>query len=693
MKKQIIIILLSLLSILLLHAQPIKVACVGNSVTYGAGIEETSLRYPAQLQQMLRKNYKVRNFGHNGATLLRKGHNPYWKLPEMEKALAFQPDIVIIHLGLNDTDPRNWPRHRDDFTKDYLQLIDTFRQCNPKARIHICRMTPIFTAHPRFASSTRDWHAQIQEEIGRVAQSADVSIIDLYAPLHNRPDLFADALHPNGEGANIIAQTVYSAITGDYGGLKLPKIFTNHMVVQRDKPIIFWGTANAGTSVTVQFAGKTFHTQAANDGKWEVEFPKMKAGTNYLAIVQNEKTTIRLEDICIGEVWICSGQSNMAFPLKDATTWNDEKAFVENDKLRFFHMEAIAPTASCAWNSTTLSAVNRLQYMQSAGWTTSDSISAMKFSAVAYYFGKMLQQQLNVPVGLILNAVGGTPAEAWIDRTTMENNSLFVNFFRDWHKSDFIDGWVRQRATQNIEKASNKAIQQHPYKPSYMYACAMKPYENYPISGVIWYQGESNANNVELHEKLFPTLVQSWRHARDNCFPFYYVQLSSMDVGRETWGLFRDSQRRLMQRVPHSGMAVSSDVGDRADVHPRQKKEVGERLARWALDDTYGINLRKSGPLFASATFYDKVAVVQFSEADELTTSDEKPIAGFEIAGKDKIFYPATGIVKGTNVKVYSDRVLQPAFVRYGWNSYSDGNLVNEELLPASTFSTEFEER
>ena len=236
-------------------ARPLRVACVGNSVTYGYGLANRGRdAYPVRLQVMLDSAYgvnrfEVGNFGHSGSTLLRKGHRPYMNLPEFRQALDFKADWVVIHLGLNDTDPRNWPDWKEEFIPDYRALIDSFRAVNPEARILICKMTPIFDRHSRFQSGTRDWHAQIQQAIAQVAQGAGVQLIDLFTPLHSRPDLFPDALHPNPEGALILAKTVYGALTGDHGGLRLPPVYSSGMVLPRDEHLLIEGSANARCSI------------------------------------------------------------------------------------------------------------------------------------------------------------------------------------------------------------------------------------------------------------------------------------------------------------------------------------------------------------------------------------------------------------------------------------------------------------
>ena len=219
-----------------------------------------------------------------------------------------------------------------------------------------------------------------------------------------------------------------------------------------------------------------------------------------------------------------------------------------------------------------------------ASWSLPEEDRVADFSAVAFHFGRMLSDSLEVPVGLICNAVGGAPAEAFIDRHSLEFNHQLVDILYDWKNNDMLQDWVRGRAALNIQNART-ALQRHPYEPCYLYEAGVRPVAGFPIRGVIWYQGESNAHNVELHEAIFPVLVESWRSIWGKEMPFYFVQLSSLN--RPSWPHFRDSQRRLAELVEYSGIAVTSDIGHPTDVHPVQKQEVGERLARLALKDTY----------------------------------------------------------------------------------------------------------
>lgn len=688
MKKLLFFSLFLIVTVALSAQKQIKVACVGNSITYGSGLADRSTEsYPVQLQQLLGDGYEVSNFGKPGATLLNKGHRPYMQQDEFKRALDFAGDVVVIHLGINDTDPRNWPNYRDFFVNDYLALIDSFRVVNPRARILIARLTPIADRHPRFESGTRDWHGEIQQAIETVARQAGVQLIDFHESLYPYPYLLPDAVHPTREGAGIMAKTVYSAITGDFGGLQMPPLYTDNMVLQRDCPLTLRGKADAGQKVTVAVAGEKGTAIAGSDGKWAVTLRPLKAGGPYTLTVSAGKRKLTYKNVLVGEVWLCSGQSNMEFYLNWASTAKRDVPQAANDRIRLFDMKARWRTDAKEWDVSVLDSLNRLQYYKEMQWEACSPATAGSFSAVAYYFGKMLQDSLKVPVGLICNAIGGSPTEAWIDRNTLEYR--FPAILRNWTQNDFIQDWVRGRAALNIKRATSK-LQRHPYEPCYLYEAGIRPLEQFPLRGVIWYQGESNAHNREAHEKLFKLLVESWRKNWNNGqLPFYYVQLSSID--RPSWPWFRDSQRRMMDEIPYSAMAVSSDYGDSLDVHPKNKQPIGERLGRWALNKTYGReDVVPSGPLFRGVEYKDGAAYVSFDYAEGLRASDGKPLRTFEVAETEGVYYPATAEVVGDRIKVYNKNVKNPLHVRYGWQPFTRANLVNGAGLPASTFRTEW---
>ena len=662
----------------------IKVACVGNSITYGTGIiDRTNDSYPAQLQRMLGTKYEVGNFGCPGATLLSRGHRPYIGQQEYANAKEYEADIIVIHLGINDTDPRNWPNYQDEFVRDYLGLIQSFRDINPKVRLLIAKMTPIADRHPRFISGTSQWHEKIQKAIETVAAVAEVELIDFHAPLYPFPSLLPDAVHPNEEGASMLAKTVYSAITGNYGGLHVSELYTDFMVLQRNRPLLIKGIADAGSRVSVKIAGQAKKGTADNQGKWQVELAPLSAGEEYVLEISTKTEKKVFKHVAVGEVWLCSGQSNMEFTLKQTSDAQESIAGSSNTSIRLFDKKANWKTYNVNWPVSAIDSVNHLQYFRPTHWNVSTPQTTADFSAVAYHFGRMLQDSLQVPVGLICNAVGGATTEAWIDRHTLEFE--FPAILKNWLHNDFIQSWARERAAVNL-KLSNSTFKRHPYEPCYLFESGILPLDNFPIKGVIWYQGESNAHNMEAHEQLFKLLVKSWRKNWHNPdMPFYFVQLSSLN--RPSWPCFRDSQRRLMESITHTGMAVSTDCGDSLNVHPCNKKPVGERLARWALSHDYGYDILPSGPLVNTVSLSGNTLTLTFRYGEGLHASDSQALRSFEVAEIDGLYYPAKAVVVDDKIVLQTPEVKHPRFVRYGWKPFTDANLVNKDELPASTFS------
>jgi sialate O-acetylesterase len=666
----------------------IRVACIGNSVTYGFGLNDRDTEsYPAQLQHLLGPTYEVGNFGLNGATLLSKGHRPYVLTDEYKRALDFTPDIVVIDLGLNDTDPRNWPNYKDDFIADYLNLIHSFQPKDRKVpKIFICRMTPIFNTHPRFKSGTRDWFWQIQEQIEQVAKAAHLSLIDVHAPLYSHPDLFKDALHPDQAGAAIIAKTVFQHITENFGGLKLAPVFRSHMVFQQKNNIRVWGKANSGVEVVGVFDKQVEKCVASESGDWTLTFDPASAGGPYtLKVSAGNQQPIVLDDILVGELWVCSGQSNMEFPLKDASNSAADISKSDNPNIRLFNLKGIVRPDDSKWDSLSLDKINKLEFFEGK-WESCSPTNVADFSAIGYYFGKMLNENLKVPIGLIQVSVGGAPIEAFIDRKTLEFDPQLVDVLYNWKQNDFIMDWCRQRAALNISFSKNE-FQRHPFEPAYIYEAGIQQLAGLPVHGIIWYQGESNTHNAEHYQAAFPALVQAWRKAFGNPeMPFYFAQLSSLN--RPSWPSFRDVQRRLSHSVSHTGMVVTSDLGDSLNVHPTRKREVGERFARLALHEVFAQNLNGRGPEVKGFKQIGEQIRIQFEHAAQLKTSDRSAVREFEVVGTSGIFEPAKAAVEGNEIVIQTN-IKEVQKVRYGWNPFSHGNLVNEAGLPASTFAIE----
>ena len=681
--KRLLLSFLLLLFLLPLSARRIiKVACVGNSITYGTGVANREQKaYPVVLQRLLGKGYQVENFGKPGATLLRRGHRPYFAQPEFRAALQFRPDIAVIHLGINDTDPRNWPNYRDEFIPDYLALIDSLRAVNPHVRILVARLTPIGVDHPRFDSGTRKWREEISQAVQQVAEIARVEWIDFYAPLVPHPDWLPDAVHPDARGAEVLAKVAYAGITGRYGGLQLPPVFADNMVLQRGMPFYLKGKADAGETVVVRLGGKELARGVTDArGVWNVRIPALTAVDSTTLTVSTARRTLTYRHVAVGEVWLCSGQSNMAFKLRQAADASRDIAKATDRGLRLYNMQPRWETDNVEWDSTAVDSVSRLQYFRPAQWVASSPQNAADFSAVAYYMGRMLRDSLRVPVGLICNAVGGTPIESWIDRPMLEE--YYPQVLRHWKNNDFVMDWVRGRAAKNLARRPRG---RHPYHPAYCFETGIEPLLNLPLRGVAWYQGESNAHNPDSWR--FDLLARSWRmRMGDFSLPFYVVQLSGIE--RPSWPWMRNTQRIAQRSVFATQMVVSSDLGLRHDVHPPYKRPVGERLAQSMLRHTYN---RPGAPVSPEVGANSKVdgdrVQLDLREVKGLHGSDGQPLRGFEIAGENQLFFPATAqLNEDGRLTLHAPKVAQPRYVRYGWQPFPTGNVVNGAGLPLGTF-------
>jgi sialate O-acetylesterase len=497
-------------------------------------------------------------------------------------------------------------------------------------------------------------------------------------------------------------------VEGWCAGLSLGLPFSDNMVVQRDVPALVWGTAQPGTAVTVEFAGQGKSTTADGSGSWQLRLAPLAASAQprtltVTAGITNSSSALRLTNVLVGEVWLAAGQSNMEWPLASEAHAGQESPAATNDRLRLLNL----PFAGQYFYGKSFGSneVRRLtpESFFAGNWQPCTPSTASGFSAIAYYFGRRLTTELGVPVGLIHLAVGGSPAEAWIGRRALESvPSLKPLAAGNWLSNTNLDSWCRQRGHQNLDLplAAGLAVPgddlgpNHPFKPGFLYQAGIERLRPFALRGVLWYQGESNSLEpwrVVQHETLFPLLVRDWRTAWGGDFPFLFCQLSSISTNggykAANWPAFRDQQRWFLDTIPNVGMAVTSDLGHPTDVHPRNKRDVGHRLALWALAKTYGRGIEFSGPLPTRATARGEVVEVAFQHAASgLQTSDGKPVASFELAGEDGVFHPASAKLEGGRVEVSAAAEPKPRRVRYGWQPFSAGNLVNADGLPASTF-------
>jgi len=466
--------------------------------------------------------------------------------------------------------------------------------------------------------------------------------------------------------------------------LTLGVVFSNHMVLQRDKPVTIYGKARPGDSVEVVFLSKKLSVRAISSGQWKVTFPALKQGGPFEITVSANDQKIVLSDILIGDVWLCSGQSNMEFKLKDSETGRQElKRTNFNSQIRLFRMGSLVSTGDFSWDPATLEKVNQFEFF-SGNWNILNATSAASFSAIAYYFVKKIQESERVPIGLIQVALGGSPTESWIDRSLLGGDEQFAGMLGNWQNSEDVMQWCRERAAVNVAHAKS-AEQKHPYQPGYNFQAGIAHFTSFPIAGVIWYQGESNVFNVPLHARLFEILVKSWRQKWGYEFPFYYVQLSG--INRHEWPEFRDSQRRMLKIIPNSGMAVSYDLGDSLNVHPIRKKEIADRLAAIAMQDFYRKNITANGPVLEKANKRNGEIILEFSSAKKLLTQGNAALTGFETIDSEGKRLPAKAVIKSNTVRIRVSAGENIKAVLYAYQPFTRANLCNEAGIPASTFS------
>lgn len=467
-------------------------------------------------------------------------------------------------------------------------------------------------------------------------------------------------------------------------GLKMSRMYSDGMVLQRDIPLVIKGYANPGERVNVTLEGpfrtKSRKAKASSEGVWAVKLPALKAGTGLKLTVEAEGKTLVYDNVAAGEVWLCSGQSNMYFRVWESA--ESAEAVADND-LRLYNMEIPFHLSMVEWSDEHVELARNMDFYRPTQWQACDGENVRGFSAVAYNFGKMLREQLGVPVGLICNAIGGSPTEAWISRKDLEESDPEV--LEDWFNNPMVNQWCVEMGKINLGYPENN-FANHPFAPACLFETGVATMEQFPIKGVIWYQGESNDFDIPMHEKLFGLLVDGWRRNWNNeDMPFHFVQLAGLH-DRYNWPEFRDSQRKMAEAIPYCDMAVSSDVADSLDIHPRQKKPVGERLARLALRYDYGFDIVPCGPSIRRAVVEGDDVILEFDFAEGLKASDSQVLRCFEVAGADGAFVTAPAVIADDKVVLSSD-VESPEYVRYAWQPYTSANLVNGENLPASTFS------
>lgn len=476
--------------------------------------------------------------------------------------------------------------------------------------------------------------------------------------------------------------------------LRLDVRYADHMVLQRGRPLAVTGRALPGRTVHLRFGRHTVSADAGPDSGWVAVLPRLRASASPRELlVASGADTLRLRDILVGDLWVCLGQSNMEWPMAREAHLAEELSKAGEPLIRLFNPTyAGQNTYGVRFSDSIVRRLTPERFFE-GGWERSDSLRFRSMSAVGWYFARAVVASERVPVGLLNLAVGGAPLEAMTGLPEMASHPGFVRKLQgDWLGNDALPVWVRQRGRQNLDGVPGVPTDTlgpaHAFKPGFIHAAGIRPLFSLSVRGLLCYQGESNAqeaDRVAEYPELFVRMVRGLRAGwGDDRLPVYFVQLSSIDTVRyrgQLWPAFRDSQRRILDRLPHSGMAVSADHGLPHDVHPPEKRAVGERLARWALRYTYGRRIVPSGPLPVSAAYRRGRVVVRFRYAPGgLRTSDGGPVRGFSLDGS----HPVAAALSGRRAIIPSP--VRPAHVHFGWKPFSDANLANREGLPASTF-------
>ena len=484
----------------------------------------------------------------------------------------------------------------------------------------------------------------------------------------------------------------------------LNPLFTDHAVLQRDKPIPVWGTADPGETVRVSMSNETNSAASATanaDGRWLAQLPPLPAGGPYTVTIQG-KNRVQLKDVLIGEVWVCSGQSNMEMELRRTFEADKSIAAAANPKIRLFTVA----------KATALAPLDKVR----GKWNECTPESVPGFSAVAYYFGRDLQKALDVPVGLIHTSWGGTPAQAWTSKEALEAvpalrhyNAELADKLAKYDpakaKTDYQAALEKYTEAAAKAKAEGKPAPRRPQAPqppekspnnaAVLYNAMIGPLIPYGIRGAIWYQGESNAGRAYEYQTLFPAMIQDWRTRwKQGDFPFLAVQLApyrkiETKPTDSDWAELRDAQLLAIKKLPHVGMAVITDVGEENDIHPKKKEPVGDRLALLARKLAYGQDIVAMGPVYKKMRTEGNRIVLSFDNVGAGLECRGPKLNGFTIAGSDHVFHNADAEIRGDTVVVSSPSVDRPAAVRFGWANYPVVNLWNKDGLPATPFRTD----
>jgi sialate O-acetylesterase len=483
--------------------------------------------------------------------------------------------------------------------------------------------------------------------------------------------------------------------------VKLPSIFTSNMVLQRDRAVPVWGWADAGERVTVSFARQTKSAKTDDAGKWTIQLDALKTSTSPRQLKVSGKNTLKLENVLVGEVWICSGQSNMAMSVARSNNAEEEIANAKYPLIRLVTVPRIGTQDP--------------QYEFEGEWAECSPQTVGNFSAAAYYFGRKLNQELKIPIGLVHTSWGGSACEAWVRRDVLEADTSFHPLLAQWDELtktfDYEKRLARYQETRALwmkkAKAARQAKKPVPraprapqnilagqHRPANLYNGMIVPILPLAARGAIWYQGESNGPRGKQYRTLFPTMIKNWRNDFGQNLSFYFVQLANFRERLEEpadadWAELREAQSMTLS-LPKTGQAVIIDVGEAKDIHPKDKQTVGLRLALNALAKDYGKKIVFSGPVYKSMSQDGASIVLEFDHVGSGLALKSGRVGSFAIAGADKKFVWADTVkIEGDSIRVSHAGISKPVAVRYAWANNPEALLYNKDNIPASPFRTD----
>lgn len=480
--------------------------------------------------------------------------------------------------------------------------------------------------------------------------------------------------------------------------LRLAPLFEDHAILQRDKPVPIWGEASPGTKVTVQFSSQEVQATTQADGRWLVYLDPLNGSSDPQTLtVRTDQEEVVVSDVLVGEIWLCAGQSNMAWPLAESENGAQEAARAEFPLIRHFKVqERVSDTPATSLGGA---------------WVVCSPATAGSFTAVGYHFAREIQRKIGVPVGLVNSTWNGTVIEGWMSPYALGRDPAFAVVHERWRNalSEFPQAQERYEADLEAWKAEEAAARKNPkivlrpwpappygpghsHTPSGLFNGMIHPLLPAAIRGILWYQGESNASRAGEYAPLFMALITAWReHFGQGDLPFYWVQLAGFKTAQPEsgdWAYLREAQTQALA-LPETGQAIALDLGDPNDIHPRNKRDVGRRLARIATAEVYDVPGDALSPSFAGAEPEGTALRVRFDNAATGLIARDRPLQSFEIAGADRVFHPARAVIEGETVLVSAPEVKAPVAVRYAWKNYPAANLFSGAGLPAAPFRSD----